>query len=110
MPMKNERVKSDKNSGWCVYILECRNDTLYTGLTNDLKRRFEEHLKRTSRYTSYNPPVRIVYHEPLRNRSLAAKREARIKALTRKQKLALIAARLEGRNRPKNLINSVFGK
>ena len=83
-------MKSGKSSGWCVYILECRNNTLYTGMTNNLERRFKDHLKRTTHYTSYNPPVRIVYQEPFRSKSLAARRESEIKALTRKKKLVLI--------------------
>jgi len=75
---------------WYVYILECRNKAFYTGITNDLERRFKEHYKKTSHYTSYNPPVRIVYKEPYETKSLALKREAQIKRWTRKKKIALI--------------------
>ena len=48
---------------WYVYILECKSGTLYTGITTDVERRFQEHLEKSARYTSYNPPVRVVYRE-----------------------------------------------
>ena len=76
---------------WYVYILECKNKSLYTGITKDLNRRFQEHLKRTTRYTSYNPPIRIVYQERMPTRSQALKREAHIKRLNRPEKMALVA-------------------
>jgi putative endonuclease len=75
---------------WYVYILECKNKTLYTGITNDLERRLKDHCKKTTHYTSYNPPLRVVFKEPYSTRSEAAKREAQIKSWTRKKKLALI--------------------
>ncbi len=75
---------------WYVYILECSSQTLYTGVTTDIERRFKQHQRKTARYTSYNPPVRIVYAERRTSRSAALRREASIKRLTRKEKLALI--------------------
>jgi putative endonuclease len=75
---------------WYVYILECKDKSLYTGITNNLERRFQEHHKNTTRYTSYNPPIRIVCKEPFPTKSKAAKREAQIKGWTRKKKLDLI--------------------
>jgi putative endonuclease len=75
---------------WYLYILECKDGSLYTGITNDLERRFKEHHAKTTHYTSYNPPVRIVYQETYQIQSEAAKREAQIKGWTRKKKLALI--------------------
>ena len=74
-----------------VYIIECSNKALYTGITNDLKKRFAQH--RTGQgghYTSYNPAVKIRYHEEHATRSEAAKREAQIKGWSRTKKLALI--------------------
>jgi peptidylprolyl isomerase len=76
---------------WHTYILECNNGSLYTGVTTDLDRRFKEHCAKTAHYTSYNPPKKIVYQELFPSRSEALKREAQIKKLTRKKKLALIA-------------------
>ena len=75
---------------WQVYILRCMNDSLYTGITKDVKRRFSEHQRKGARYTSYNPPVKVVYKEALRTRSQALKREAEIKSWTRAKKLDLI--------------------
>jgi putative endonuclease len=75
---------------WYTYILECRNGTLYTGITTDLKRRFKDHQKKTTHYTSYNPPKKIVYSESFQTKSKALKRESQIKVWTRRKKLALI--------------------
>ncbi len=71
-------------------MLECRNAALYTGVTTDVERRFSEHLNKSAHYTSYNPPVRVVYRETVSGRSAALKREAAIRRLTRAQKLRLI--------------------
>jgi putative endonuclease len=76
---------------WQVYILECKNGFLYTGMTTDIERRYKEHCRGSSRYTSYNPPVQIVYTENQPDRPMALKREFQIKSWTRKRKLALIA-------------------
>jgi len=78
---------------WCVYILECKNKSLYTGITNNLERRFKEHHKKTTHYTSYNPPIRILFKESHRTRSRAAKREAQIKGWSRRRKIELIELR-----------------
>ena len=59
-------------------------------MTNDPERRFKEHLNRKARYTSYNPPIGLVYKEKCPTRSEAAKREAEIKSWTREKKLVLI--------------------
>ena len=76
---------------WFVYILRCADGTLYTGITKDLARRTQQHNKGTaSRYTRSRRPVKLVYQEPQRSQSLALKREAAIKKLTRRQKLAMI--------------------
>ncbi len=75
---------------WHVYILKCRGGSLYTGVTTDLDRRFKEHRARSARYTSYNPPEKIVYRESYNSKSKAFKREAEIKRWTREGKLAMI--------------------
>lgn len=76
---------------WYVYILACQDGALYTGVTTDLKRRLKEHHAKTTHYTSYNSPKRIVYTEPFPMKPEALKREAQIKGWTRRKKLALIA-------------------
>jgi predicted GIY-YIG superfamily endonuclease len=83
---------------WFVYVLRCVDGTLYTGITKDLARRCQQHNAGTaSRYTRSRRPVTLVYQEPQGSQSLALKREAAIKKLTRRQKLALIRA---GKRRP----------
>ena len=84
-------------SEWFVYILRCADDTLYTGITNDLIRRCDQHNAGTaSRYTRSRLPVVMVYQETQATRSLALKRELAIKALSRKQKKLLVQAADEG--------------
>jgi putative endonuclease len=74
-----------------VYIIECKNGSLYTGITTDVTRRFEEH--RTGNgghYTRSQEVKRLAYTEPQPDRSAALKREAAIKRLSRQKKLELI--------------------
>ena len=79
--------------GYLVYILRCGDGTLYTGSTNDLPRRLRAHQAgRGAKYTRSRLPVELVYQEPAADRSAALRREAAIKALTRGEKLALIAS------------------
>jgi putative endonuclease len=75
-----------------LYILQCADKTLYTGITTDLKRRVVEHngKKLGAKYTSSRRPVKLVYSKKLKSRSSASKEEARIKKLKKSQKLALI--------------------
>jgi putative endonuclease len=74
-----------------VYILECTNQALYTGITTNIKRRFKEHQTgKGGHYTSYNPAVKMLYREKYATRSKALKREAQIKKWSRAKKLALI--------------------
>ncbi|MFA5100254.1 MAG: GIY-YIG nuclease family protein [Candidatus Omnitrophota bacterium] len=75
---------------WQVYILECKDGSLYTGITSDIKRRYKEHERGGARYTSYNPPVKLLYTENCADRSGALKREYQIKSLPRSKKLELI--------------------
>jgi putative endonuclease len=76
---------------WTVYLLRCRDGSLYTGITNDLARRLAAHRAGTaSAYTRARGPVRLVYREAARDRSAALRREAAIKRLTRRAKLELI--------------------
>lgn len=74
-----------------VYIIECKDKSLYTGITTDLKRRFDEHKKGMGgHYTSSKKVVKIVYTEAHPNRSSASKKEAQIKKWSRADKKALI--------------------
>lgn len=76
---------------WWIYILKCKDESLYTGITTDLERRFDQHNKGTaSRYTRTRTPVKMVYTEMVNDKSSALKREYAIKQLTRAEKLDLI--------------------
>jgi predicted GIY-YIG superfamily endonuclease len=76
---------------WFVYILRCVDGTLYTGITKDVDRRTRQHNAGTaSRCTRSRRPVKLVYQEPQRSQSLSLRREAEIKKLARRQKLAFI--------------------
>jgi len=76
---------------YLVYLIECRDGSLYTGITTDIARRLREHKAgKASRYTSSKGVVRMVYSEPQPDRSSALKREAEIKRWTRRKKLDLI--------------------
>lgn len=80
---------------WFVYMVECADNSLYTGITTDLERRIREHneskLKLGARYTRSKQPVALVYHECVDSRSAASKREFEIKSLTREDKLKLLS-------------------
>ena len=73
---------------WFVYILRCADDTLYTGITTDVKRRVIEHniSEKAAKYTRIRRPVELVYSQACNDRSDASKEEYNIKKLTRKQK------------------------
>lgn len=76
-----------------VYILRCKDNTLYTGWTNDIEHRLAAHRAgKGAKYTKGRGPLVLVYLESLENKSEALKREAAIKALTRTEKLVLINA------------------
>lgn len=76
---------------WVVYILECRDGSLYTGITTDPARRITAHeLGNGARYTRGRGPFSMKYMEYCSNRSQALRREVSIKALSRAKKLELI--------------------
>lgn len=80
-----------------VYILQCADGTLYTGWTTDLERRLHAHNSgRGARYTRGRRPVSLVYHEEQPTRSVAQKREAAIRRLSRVDKLKLIERKRNG--------------
>ena len=78
---------------WSLYIIEASDASLYTGITTDVERRFNEHLERRkgARYFNARNPVRVVYREDGHDRSSASKREAEIKQMSRHDKEMLIA-------------------
>lgn len=76
---------------WFIYLLECADNTLYTGITKDLEKRIKAHnsSKGGAKYTRYRQPVKLLKYFEIDNKSLALKLEAKIKKLSRKEKLLL---------------------
>ena len=76
---------------WYLYILRCRDGSLYTGITTDVEKRFEAHQAgRGAKYTRGRGPLELVYRETCGDHSAALKRELEIKRLPRERKLHLI--------------------
>ncbi len=74
-----------------VYIVQCKDESLYTGYTNDLKKRIQVHNSgKGAKYTRSRRPVHLVYWEECPDRSSALSREAEIKKLSREEKLKLV--------------------
>ena len=75
---------------WQVYIILCKDNSLYTGITTDVQRRFAQHLAGTgAKYFRGHSPLRLVYLEDGHNRSSASRREAEIKRLRPEDKRRL---------------------
>ena len=76
---------------WTVYILRCKDNSLYCGITNDLENRLEMHRSgKGAKYTRGRDPLEVVYTENYDTKSDALKREAAIKALKREDKEKLV--------------------
>lgn len=100
--LKKVKLESTTETAWIVYILRCEDGSLYTGITNDLVRRVEQHnAGKASRYTRSRLPVVLVYQELQPSRSLALKREYAIKSLSREEKESLIEAARPTKRRAK---------
>src|SRR3982750_4918137 len=91
MPMKDRKPKAGPSAGeWFVYMVRCADGSLYTGIAKDVARRCQQHNAGTaSRYTRSRLPVELVYQEAHPSQSSALKREAAIKAMDRREKLAM---------------------
>jgi putative endonuclease len=76
---------------WYLYILRCKDNTLYTGITTDLEKRLEAHRSgKGAKYTRGRTPLELVYREQCESHSHALKRELEVKALSRQAKEKLI--------------------
>ena len=81
---------------WTVYILECGDGTLYTGITDDLERRLKAHSEgKGAKYTRGRGPLTLRYREETADKGTALKREYAIKRLSRPEKLAMIQKKQE---------------
>ena len=97
--MSGQRAKC-----WRVYVLRCADGSFYTGITTDLQRRLREHngeLTGGARYTRGRRPVALHYKESARDRSVAARREAALRRLTRAEKMVLRSGKWKAGPRPK---------
>ncbi len=73
-------------------MLTCKDGAIYTGITDDINRRFKEHAQgKGGHYTNYNRPKEVLYKEPFKNKLYAERREQQIKRWSRTKKLALIS-------------------
>lgn len=90
-----------KEKQWFVYILRCSDDTLYTGITDNLDKRIAAHNSgKGAKYTRGRGPVCLRYQEAVESYSTALRRESQIKRLSRTEKLTLIRS-FEAANREK---------
>lgn len=83
------------NERWSVYLIRCGDGSLYAGISNDVERRFSEHEEqgpKAAKYLRGRLPLTLVFQREIGNRSEATKEELRIKSLSRKEKLDLIAS------------------
>jgi predicted GIY-YIG superfamily endonuclease len=97
MLQKDRKLKARPSGDqWFVYMVRCADGSLYTGIAKDVARRCQQHNAGTaSRYTRSRLPVELVYHEAHASQSSALKREAAIKAMGRREKLALARQRMK---------------
>lgn len=96
MPAVTVPYKPSVNE-WSLYMVKTRLNTLYTGITTNVERRFKEHSgdsKRAAKYLKGKGPLELVWHEVVGSKSDALVLEYRIKKLTRHQKLRLIEGNL----------------
>ena len=83
--------QNGENGNWLVYIIRCKDESLYTGITNDLYARIEKHNNGTgAKYTRGRGPVEVLITWEFDSRSSASKEEYRIKKMTKTQKMNLI--------------------
>jgi putative endonuclease len=76
---------------WLVYMLECSDNSIYTGITNNLENRLKKHQSGDgAKYLRGRLPIKIIYKELFINRSEATKREISIKKMSKKEKKILI--------------------
>lgn len=98
MRAKEARLPKKRGQKWFLYILKCRDLSLYTGITTDIERRFKTHSSgKGARYTRTRLPLEVVYQEPCKTRTQALIREYAVKTLPKTKKLALIALKKRDR-------------
>ena len=93
-------METKKEKTWRLYIIECSDGSLYTGITNDIKRRLELHNNgKASRYTRSRRPVTLIHTKRCKSRSDALKKEYALKQLSRNEKEGYLKKHGKSRNR-----------
>ncbi|MET3651382.1 GIY-YIG nuclease family protein [Dyella japonica] len=81
-------TESANVSGWCLYLIECRDGSYYAGITNDLDARYQAHVNgKGARYTRSHPPLRLIGSRAYDNRAAASRAEWEIKQLPKHRKI-----------------------
>lgn len=92
---KEKKASKKRKEKWFLYMLRCCDKSLYTGITNNLERRFKMHSQgKAARYTRTRLPVKMVYQETCKSRTEALIRECFVKSLSKPRKLSLINSTL----------------
>ncbi|MBT3880863.1 MAG: GIY-YIG nuclease family protein [Candidatus Scalindua sp.] len=100
-------------NNWFLYLIRCRNGRLYTGITTDVERRFEEHEsgdKKGSKYLRGKAPLELVMKKRVGDRSMALKIEAKVKKLSKIEKELLVDGKIKIREIKKKLNSAVSNK
>ena len=87
----------ENSMNWSVYIIRCRDNSLYTGISNDVQRRFSEHAdqaKKCARYLRGRGPLKLVFHAHAGSRKKALKMEIRIKKMSKINKEKLVTGKI----------------
>ena len=91
-------MSNNKVNNWFLYLIRCRHGRLYTGITTDVLRRFEEHKshdKKGSKYLRGKSPLKLVMKKRIGNKSLALKIEAKVKKLSKAKKELLVDGKIK---------------
>jgi putative endonuclease len=92
-PAKKRKKSAARKTPWSLYILECGDGSLYTGISNNVQKRFACHCKgKGARYTRTHQPVKLMYVEECGPQGMAMSREREVKRFPKKKKLNLIAS------------------
>ncbi len=99
-------MNNNKTNNWFLYLIRCKHGQLYTGITTDVERRFEEHKshdKKGSKYLRGKAPLRLVMKKRIGNKSLALKIEAKVKKLSKVKKELLVDGKIKIRDIKRNI-------
>ena len=91
-------MNNNKMNNWFLYLIRCKHGQLYTGITTDVERRFEEHKssnKKGSKYLRGKSPLKLVMKKRIGNKSLALKIEAEVKKLSKAKKELLVDGKIK---------------